>query len=136
MTAGAAVGLDVEEARRRTRGDPLRLAARRFSAAEAAAIQGAAARRPLLAALPCAMSYSTWQLQVPCSSSREAAVRAPRLTRVCDPAEHACWPARGVWSLRCGSGQAGWQARAALGTPCPAREQGRAVTGALTLHAA
>jgi len=59
VTAGAAVGLDVEEARRRTRGDPLRLAARRFSAAEAAAIQGAVP--------PCAV------LLLPRSSSGEAA---------------------------------------------------------------
>ena len=39
MAVDAAVGLDVEEAGRATRGDPLRLARRRFSAAEVAALE-------------------------------------------------------------------------------------------------
>lgn len=40
VTAGALVGLDVEETQRRTRGDPLRLARRRFSPAEVASLKG------------------------------------------------------------------------------------------------
>ena len=39
MAVDAAVGLDVEEAGRAVRSDPLRLARRRFSAAEAAALE-------------------------------------------------------------------------------------------------
>ncbi|CAK0738564.1 hypothetical protein CVIRNUC_001061 [Coccomyxa viridis] len=42
VTAGALVGLDVEETQRRTRGDPLRLARRRFSPAEVASLEGCA----------------------------------------------------------------------------------------------
>ena len=41
VTAGRLVGLDVEESGRCPQGDPLRLARRRFSAAETAALEGA-----------------------------------------------------------------------------------------------
>lgn len=40
VTAGAQVGLDVEESHRHTHGDPLRLARRRFSAKEIASLEG------------------------------------------------------------------------------------------------
>ena len=40
VTAGAQVGLDVEETQRLTRGDPLRLARRRFSPKEIASLEG------------------------------------------------------------------------------------------------
>ena len=40
MTAGAQVGLDVEETQRHTHGDPLRLARRRFSTKEIASLEG------------------------------------------------------------------------------------------------
>ncbi len=40
MTAGQHVGLDVELSNRHTRGNPLRLARRRFSAAELASLEG------------------------------------------------------------------------------------------------
>ena len=42
MTSGALVGLDVEESQRTTHSDPLRLARRRFSAAEIASMEGGA----------------------------------------------------------------------------------------------
>lgn len=41
VTAGAAVGLDAESTARRTRGEPLRLARRRFAAPEVAALEAA-----------------------------------------------------------------------------------------------
>jgi hypothetical protein len=40
VAAGRLVGLDVEESARRPQADPLRLARRRFSAAETAALEG------------------------------------------------------------------------------------------------
>ena len=40
VTRGVEVGLDVEDADRTVRGDPLRLARRRFSPAEAACLAG------------------------------------------------------------------------------------------------
>lgn len=40
VTAGAQVGLDVEETQRHTHGDPLRLARRRFSPKEIASLEG------------------------------------------------------------------------------------------------
>lgn len=43
VAVDAAIGLDVEEAGRAVRSDPLRLARRRFSAAEAAALESAQA---------------------------------------------------------------------------------------------
>lgn len=43
VTAGQLVGLDVEVTNRHTHGDPLRLAKRRFSPAERAALEGISA---------------------------------------------------------------------------------------------
>ena len=47
MTAGAQVGLDVEETQRHTHGDPLRLARRRFSPKEIASLEGRPLHRSL-----------------------------------------------------------------------------------------
>ena len=51
VTLGADVGLDVEALDRAVRGDPLRLARRRFSPAEAASLEGTRPLQPQITSL-------------------------------------------------------------------------------------
>ena len=112
VTAGALVGLDVEESGRSTRqGDPLRLARRRFSPAEIASLEGA---QPMpckhlvcLACLHHAQAVNrisspsfTFQLVVGCSPSwlmaaprvhqapAVSVLHAPSVSPCCSPVSH------------------------------------------------